>query len=357
MAVFRMGVRARVCIAILLGLVVGLACGVGPAAAQSDESGGRTTLRERIKEKLSQRRAAAPDADSQSTGRLEAPGNYPMSLMHDGLKRDYLIHIPTGYDPAKPTPVVFAFHGGGGSMNLQADTNYDVVGKSDRAGFIAVFPNGYSRLPSGMLATWNAGNCCARARDSNVDDVGFVRAIIKRLPRQVNVNARQIFATGMSNGGMFSHRLACEMADTFRAIAPVAGTDGTLSCTPVKPISVLHIHARNDAHVLFNGGAGEDAFKDKSMVADFVSVPETIARWTQRNRCTAPATRVLEVPGAYCEAYRGCADGVEVELCVTETGGHSWPGVQKVRRGKEDASQAISANDVMWDFFQRVSAR
>jgi poly(3-hydroxybutyrate) depolymerase len=188
----------------------------------------------------------------------------------------------------------------GGNVEMQADTNYNIVGKADSAGFIAVFPNGYSRLPSGKLATWNAGNC-------------------------------------------------------FRAIAPVAGTDGTLTCTPARPISVLHIHAKNDTHVLFNGGAGDDAFKDKSKVADFVSVPQTIARWSQRNRCTAPPKRVLEVPGVYCDAYTQCADGVQVQLCVTDTGGHSWPGVDKVRAGKQAASQALSANDVMWDFFMRVS--
>jgi hypothetical protein len=120
----------------------------------------------------------------------------------------------------------------GGNVELQADTNYNIVGKADSAGFIAVFPNGYSRLPSGKLATWNAGNC-------------------------------------------------------FRAIAP--------------------------------------------------------------------PKRVLEVPGAYCDTYTQCADGVQVQLCVTDAGGHSWPGVDKVRSGKEAASHALSANDVMWDFFMRVS--
>ena len=96
----------------------------------------------------------------------------------------------------------------------------------------------------------------------------------------------------MSNGGMLSHRLACDAADLFRAVASVAGTDATLQCNPSRPISVLHIHARDDDHVLFGGGAGQGAFRDASKVTDFVSVPETIARWVKRDQC-APAGQVF----------------------------------------------------------------
>ena len=278
-------------------------------------------------------------------------------MQHGGLQRAYLVHLPTGYKPETPTPVVMAFHGGGGDMHLMASSSYNLVGKADSAGFVAVFPHGDSRLPSGKFATWNAGNCCAGARDRNVDDVGFVRALVAQLQERVNVDRQRIFATGMSNGGMMSYRLACEMADTFRAIAPVAGTDGTLVCAPARAISVLHMHAKNDTHVLYEGGAGADAFRDESKVADFVSVAETMSRWTGRNHCAASPKRVLEVRGAYCEVYTACTDGVQVQLCVTETGGHSWPGASAGRAGKEPASQALSANDLMWEFFQRVSAR
>jgi polyhydroxybutyrate depolymerase len=156
---------------------------------------------------------------------------------------------------------------------------------------------------------------------------------------------------------MMSHRLACEMADSFRAIAAVAGTDNTLKCQPTRPVSVLMIHARDDTHVLFNGGAGADAFRDRSQVTEFTSVPDTRARWLQRNQCSGPPVTVLERPGARCELHRACAGGSQVELCVTDTGGHSWPGADKVRRGKAGASQAIDANEVMQAFFERVPAR
>jgi polyhydroxybutyrate depolymerase len=286
--------------------------------------------------------AASPDA------RIDGPGDYVFTLNHDGLTRRYRVHVPVGYSGAKPTPMVVSFHGGGGNMDYQADDKYyGLTSKSDRTGYILVFPNGYSRFESGKLATWNAGNCCAGARDKNIDDVGFVRAMITRLRGQLNIDPSRIYANGMSNGALFSYRLACEMSDTFTAIASVAGSDGTKTCTPTRPVSILEIHAKNDEFVLFNGGAG----RDSKLLANFVSVPETIARWVRRNECNPTPKRVLETAGAYCDSYAPCRGNTEVKLCVTESGGHSWPGGHKVRTG-EAGSTAISANDVMWEFFQ-----
>jgi len=161
----------------------------------------------------------------------------------------------------------------------------------------------------------------------------------------------------MSNGGMLSHRLACEAADLFRAVASVAGPDVTASCAPTRPISVLHIHAKDDDHVLFGGGAGPGAFRDPSKITAFTSVPETMSRWVQRDQCSPAPSRVLQRAGAYCEAYAGCAGGAALQLCVTELGGHSWPGAPAVRRGKAAASTALDANDVIWDFFRASAAR
>jgi polyhydroxybutyrate depolymerase len=272
--------------------------------------------------------------------------------------RKILIHVPPGYDPGHPAPLVLAFHGGGSSAGFMADdSRYGLQREADQAGFIVAFPNGASRLPGGRLATWNAGGCCGYARDQGSDDVGFARVVVGAIEARYAVDASRVFATGMSNGGMMAHRLACDAADVFRAVASVAGTDATTHCSPSRPVSVLHIHARDDDHVRFDGGAGPGAFRDRQSVMDFISVPETIARWVQRDQCGGSPQRVLQVQGAYCDAYKACAGGAQVQLCVTDTGGHSWPGADRVRRGKEAASTAIDASATIWKFFASQPAR
>ncbi|MBI5752572.1 MAG: prolyl oligopeptidase family serine peptidase [Hydrogenophilales bacterium] len=340
---------------ILVGVVISLlACSLvlfpRDVAAQDDAASG--TLRERLKQRLNKVRQSksASESSSAATSRIDKPGDYTFSIVHDGLTRMYLVHVPQKYRAATPAPVVLAFHGGGGDMNYMAtDKYYGLISKAEAEGFVVAFPSGFSKLKSGKFATWNAGTCCAGARDQEVDDVGFVRKIVGNVTSQINIDRKQIYATGMSNGGMMSYRLACEMADTFKAIAAVAGTDNTTSCTPKAPISILHIHAKNDDHLLYNGGAGK-TFRDQSKVSDFISVPATLAKWVKQNSCNPTPQRVLETPGAYCDKYSQCQGNVAVQLCVTETGGHSWPGGTKPR-GDEPPSQAISANDVMWAFF------
>jgi polyhydroxybutyrate depolymerase len=322
-------------------VALSMLCLAGLAAAQDG------TLRERLKARRAERQQAPASAVDASAS-ISKPGDYSFGLQHDGLQRAYKVHVPKGFDPSKPAPLLIAMHGGGGDMDYQSnDAYYGLISKSDREGFVAAFPNGYSRL-GGKLATWNAGKCCGAARDRKVDDVGFIRAMVERIGQQISIDRQKVFATGMSNGGMMSHRLGCEMPDVVKAIAPIAGTDNTSACSPSQAVSVLMIHAKNDDHVLFDGGAG--APLKESTVTDFSSVPETVARWVKRNGCDATPKRVLEKPGVYCERHSGCRDGTAVQLCVTETGGHSWPGGTKPR-GTEPPSKAIVANDVMWEFF------
>lgn len=335
---------------------VGLACllAVGvvtpdPGWAQESASApAAKSLRERLKERRAERNK--PAAPAVADGTITGPGDYSFSLVHGGLTRFYRVHVPPSYSPAKPMPLVLSLHGGGGNMDYQADDKfYGQITQADKSGYVAVFPNGYSRLKSGKLATWNAGHCCGAARDDNSDDVGFIREIVKRLSAQPGIDGQRVFANGMSNGGLMAYRLACEMPEVFKAIAAVAGTDNTKACTPSQPVSVLHIHAKDDERVLFTGGAGRN-MSDK--VTAFVSVPDSVAKWVQLNGCSATPKRVLDIAGAYCDAYSGCKGGVEVKLCVTDTGGHSWPGGKKVRGGQA-GSTALSATGVMADFFTR----
>ena len=337
----------------MAGLLAALMLAAQPAIAVAQEGG----LRERIRDRLAERREARK-AEPVAEGTLARPGTHKGRIEVRGQERQFMVHLPPNYRPGHAMPMVLAFHGGGGSMEIQADdSRYGLISKADSAGFIAVFPNGHSAMPGHRMATWNAGGCCGSARDTGSDDVAFVRALIEHLRQRLAVDARRIYAIGMSNGGMMSHRLACELSDQLAGIAAVAGTDATDGCQPGRPIPVLMIHALDDDHVLYQGGAGPQAFRDRSKVMDFISVPETERRWVHRNRCTGPAQKVQERPGAVCERYSSCADGAQVQLCTTETGGHSWPGAERSRPGKGRPSQALDANDTIWSFFQSLPTR
>lgn len=278
-----------------------------------------------------------------------APGDHVYTLQHAGKTRHYRVHVPPAFGQGRRLPVVFALHGGGGNMNVQADDRYyGQTGKADAAGYVVVFPNGSSRFRRGQLATWNAGRCCGHARDEGADDLGFIREIVRRLQAEPGIDAQRFYASGMSNGAMMSYRLACEMPEVFRAIAAVAGTDNTERCSPARGVAVLHIHALDDDHVPYLGGTGRRAVQ----AVDYTSVPATVQKWNSLNRCSGPAETLLDSEGAHCETRRACRDGAEVQLCTTTTGGHSWPGGAKVRGGARGPT-ALSATDVIWDFFSR----
>lgn len=333
---------------ILSAALLAAAIATLPACAQDSERGGG--LRELIKERRAARATDVSATEGDIHARISKPGDYVYTVLHDGISRKYLVHVPRSYDGSKAVPLLLSFHGGGGHMEFQAtDERYGQITASEKEGFVVVFPNGYSRVPGGRLATFNAGACCGPAKENNVDDVGFARTIVANVGKQLNIDRQRVFATGFSNGAMLTHRLACEASDVFRAIAPVAGTDNTPSCNPQQPVSVLIIHARNDDHNKYEGGVGEKSV-DRGNMAASTSVPETLNRWLARNGCQRTPQRVLERPGAWCDRYSGCRSDTTVAICITERGTHSWPGAQK-SRSTEPASQAISANDVMWAFF------
>lgn len=146
-------------------------------------------------------------------------------------------------------------------------------------------------------------------------------ALLDHLEVELCVDRRRIFASGMSNGAILSHRLGCELSERVAAIAPVAGTIMLSTCTPARPVPVMHIHGSNDGHVPWDGGPG----CGPAGVA-FTGVPATLDGWRSRNGCTASTARYFEAGEGRCEAFTGCTGGADVALCTIAGGGHNWPG-------------------------------
>lgn len=316
-------------------------------------------IRKRIKAKVTQKLNDQPaPVVSDIKGEITKPGTYTFSIPSGEYTRYYILHVPPKYSAKTNHPLVLALHGGGGNMSIQSDDQYyGLKAKADKEGYLIAFPNGYSKFPSGQLATWNAGTCCGGARDKKIDDVAFIKALVKNIQKQVKVDSNRVFAMGMSNGAMMTYRLACEAPELFKGIVAVAGTDNVLGeCKPSKSVSILHIHAKDDDHVPYEGGqgVGTKKFGDKTAPL-FVSVPQTIKKWVGHYSCLPTPTKILEKPKAMCELYRGCSGGAKIQLCTVDNGGHSWPGASKKPHNMGTApSNALNANDVSWDFFRSL---
>jgi len=267
------------------------------------------------------------------------------TIMVGGRAREFRVHVPPGYSRTKATPVVLLFHGGGGSARQIEEESAKMNPIADREGFIAVYPNGI-----GVLGTWNGGLCCGRAVEEKVDDVAFVSALLDHLEAKLCTDRRRVFATGMSNGALMSHRLACELSSRIAAVAPVAGTIGVPECKPSRPVPVLQIHGSNDAHVPVQGGTGCGPSG-----ASFVSVPATMEGWRDRNGCAPATAPTFEQGDGKCVGYTGCK--APVVLCTIDGGGHSWPGGEPktgVADCPADGAQSTTfvASEVAWTFFK-----
>lgn len=279
-------------------------------------------------------------------------GDHARSVEVDKLPRKYLVHVPKSYDGTKPYPVVLSFHGGG--SNAEGMVRFcGLNDKADEAGFIVVYPSGTGRLEKAL--TWNGGNCCGYAMQNKIDDVAFTRALLDDLDKVVKVDGKRIFATGMSNGAIISYRLAAELSDRIAAIAPVGGPMGTESCSPKRPVPVLHFHGTADEFAPFQGGKGTKSLSG----TEFYSVEHSIKAWVKANGCKEEPEVVKEPDrekdgtNIVRKTYGGGKDGAEVVLIVIEGGGHTWPGRQPPLAYLGKSTKNISANDVMWEFFKK----
>ncbi len=282
------------------------------------------------------RRALAPQSRGDEEG----------SMVFDNRQRTFLLHLPPNYDGRTELPLVIVMHGGGGNAK-SAERMTGFSPKSDREGFIVVYPEGTGRF-TGTLLTWNSGNCCGYALDNNVNDVRFIRALLEKLQKELKVDSSRIFATGISNGGMMSYWLGCELADMVAAIAPVAGALNVENCSPSQPLSLIAFHGTADQNVLYDGGEPKKRADPRPRIDKSVSY--AISFWVQNDRCTTVPQRE-EKSSIVIDMYTGCLNGSSVALYTILGGGHAWPGGDRLSPILDEPTHEVSATDVIWDFF------
>lgn len=261
-----------------------------------------------------------------------------------GTRRSYLLYLPSTWQRGRPLPLVLVFHGAGGrGAGMARHTGFSRV--AEREGFAVAYPDGVNRR-------WNDGRGIGGARD----DVGFVRALVDSLGRQVGVDARRVYATGISNGAMFAYRLACDLPGVFAAIAPVAGAvPASLAerCGSAAPVSVLAMQGTADPFVPYRGGGVT------LRGGPVLSAEGSAEFWARVNGCAAapdagPAMdSVSDGTRLRRTAWHGCPAERAVVLYTIEGGGHTWPGGPAAASRVGRASREIDATAAIWSFFQR----
>ncbi|RYY55065.1 MAG: phospholipase [Chitinophagaceae bacterium] len=296
-----------------------------------------------------------------SCGKDDTPGSDPDpvekvyhfndTMAVDGRARTFLVNLPPDYYESSGFSLVIAMHGGGGSSS-QFETSSGLSTKANASKFIVVYPDGVENPVGLKYRTWNAGGCCAYAAETNVDDVKFLGQLVDQLIAKYKINPKKVYATGHSNGGMMSYRLACELSSKFAAIAPNGCTMVVKQpCMPSRAVPILHMHSAQDQNVPYQGGIGT------SGPSDHYNPPldSVFAVWSARNSCGVTNQVVVNDSKYLFSKWSSCAAGSEIQYYLTTDGGHAWPGGLPGSAMGDTPSTYINANDLLWEFFQRFS--
>ena len=276
-----------------------------------------------------------------------------INITFDGVARNFIVYLPSGYNNSGKMPLIFAIHGGSGTPEGMINiANFKTI--ADRDKVVLVYPEGVQK-------NWNDGRPTA-PNQLGINDVGFFNQMCDYMINNYSVDAKKIYATGISNGGFMSTRLGCELSNRIAAIAVNAATiEATTiapNCKPNRPVPALYIHGTTDPLVPFLGGqitAGGTA--GGTILSHF----QAIDKWVTINGCN-PTPTVTDLPDIANDGttikqrvYSGGANGSEVVSYVITNGGHTWPqGYQYLSEfviGK--TSQDMNACEVIWTFFKR----
>ena len=262
------------------------------------------------------------------------------TLNFGGIEREYSLFIPGDYTGEKDYSLVIYLHSYGSTPEMEMKyTMFNEVGNA--CGFFIAYPVGE--------LNWNSGIADYSFYPTpDINDVGFIRALIKTLNRDYSIDANRIYAVGFSNGGFMAYKLACQLSDRIAAVAAVGGVlsnSVAADCDPHHAMSVLHIHGTKDVAIPIEGIEPDS----------LPSVDKTLDYWVKFNQCKK--TKTVSLPdvdpddGSTVEktTYTNCTGGSDVVYYKVLNGGHTWPGGAVSSYG--GLNQDFDASVAIWNFF------
>ena len=289
------------------------------------------------------------------------------TMIHNGITREFWVYDPRAQAgqiaSEKPRPLLITLHGGGGTaerFSKMLNGNTSINALADKEDFVVVYPQGIDKH-------WNDGRGVEhiKTQAQNLDDVGFISALIDHMTADKAIDTKRIYATGPSNGGFMSNRLACALSDKIAAVGIVIATmpwKMEPECTPSHPVSVLIMNGTKDPLVPFDGGDVGFGKNGKSR-GKILSTEKTFGFWLQQAGYTKPPQSLLRTTlpdkdpndktRVYLQSYDG--EAASVVLYTVEGGGHTWPGGRQTPLSiiVGTTSQDINATEVIWDFLKK----
>ena len=268
--------------------------------------------------------------DSKGDSSTDASSSLSLSLSHGGLTRTYLLYVPSSYDGKTQLPLLFNFHGFGGTSSGHMYAS-DMRSLADQENFILVYPQG-SSLDG--YSHWNAA-LAGGDNKSVADDVGFFEAMITSISSSYQVDPNRIYACGYSNGGFFSYFLAGHKSDVVAAVGSVSGTMLDGNPTPANPVPTINLHGTSDSTVPYTGNSA------------YTAIPSVASYWASQNGAGAsPVTTNLSSGSTSVEksTYSDTNGTVWVEHYKVLGGGHVWLDLD---------INGSNTNQLIWDFFKR----
>jgi polyhydroxybutyrate depolymerase len=254
----------------------------------------------------------------------------------DGEMRQFTMYIPSTINKEKPAALVLNFHGSG--MTALEHMFYTKMNSSaNKNNFIVIYPQGIKK-------DWNVG--FGMDYDEGSKDVEFIRQLIGKIKKHYNIDSNAVFATGLSRGGFFTHRLAVELPEVFAAIAAIGApipNEVKKRHASKEKVAVLLAHGDVDEHVKYNGKEGK-----------YNSVEETIIYWRNHNKSNKKVVKEMnpieDETSVSITTFSGKKDVVLIKI---ENGGHTWPGANDFNVGFPlgKTTHDIAFNDVIWEFF------